>query len=317
MNLKSTTAQTQAFLDDLLAGLSSDSKTLPCKYFYDKRGSELFDQICQLEEYYVTRTEQWIMDQHASEMADQLGRRVRLVELGSGSSTKTHVLLRHLNEPAAYVPVDISRKHLLNTAGNLRQHFPNIEILPVVADFTKPFQIPDSKIRASHNAIYFPGSTIGNFPAVAAADLLENLSQRVGPEGGLLIGADLQKDPAVLEAAYNDRQGVTAEFNLNLLRRANEQLDANFDLEQFRHRASYNKEHGRIEMYLISETDQTVLIDDHPIEFSAGEKILTEFSHKYTIDGFQSMAAQAGFQLHKMWTDPQQYFAVFHFVLET
>ena len=219
----------------MLSGLSQDQKTLPCKYFYDQRGSQLFDQICELDEYYVTRTEQMLMDRHAPEMAQQLGSRVCLLEPGSGSSTKTHVLLENLIDPAAYVPIDISRTHLLQTAEGLRKRFPDLEVLPVVGDFTESFEIPRSRIEPSHNAVFFAGSTIGNFPPQAAEALLMNLSTRLGKDGGLLIGADLQKDPQILEAAYNDADGVTAEFNLNLLRRANEELGANFDLEQFQH----------------------------------------------------------------------------------
>lgn len=214
----------QELLDDVIHGLSQPSKRLSCKYFYDQRGSQLFDQICDLDEYYLTRTEQAIMDQHAEEMAYQLGERVMLIEFGSGSSTKTHILLENLIDPSAYVPLDISEDHLLKTAADLRDRFPKIEILPLVADFTQPFELPHPQLTASHAAVYFPGSTIGNFEPEVAQMLLSNIADLLGGEGGLLIGIDLQKESSIIHDAYNDSAGVTAEFNLNLLHRMNNEL---------------------------------------------------------------------------------------------
>jgi dimethylhistidine N-methyltransferase len=310
------TAADPVFLSDVLCGLGQPNKHLSCKYFYDERGSQLFDQICELKEYYLTRTEQSIMDRHASEMAEQLGRGVLLVEFGSGSSTKTRVLLEHLIEPSGYVPLDISEEHLFKTVEDLRQRFPHIEVLPLVADFTTGFTLPRPAARPSHNAVYFPGSTIGNFEPEAALRLLQNIADNLGADGGLLIGIDLQKEASLIHYAYNDVKGVTAEFNLNILHRINAELGANFDIDQFEHLANYNVQQGRVEIFLVSRCDQTVTVGDCEFELKAGERIFTEYSHKYTIDGFAKLAGQAGFQLHKSWTDENDLFAVLHLVLD-
>jgi dimethylhistidine N-methyltransferase len=254
------------------------------------------------------------MDRFSSEMADQLGDEVMLIEFGSGSSLKTQALLEHLHEPAAYVPVDISEEHLLTTAEKLRHDFPDIEILPTVADFTRDFELPKSECPPSHAAVYFPGSTIGNFELADAKKLLSRIASEVGSDGGLLIGVDLQKDPRIIHAAYNDSEGVTEAFNLNLLHRINSELDADFNLDQFEHLAEYNDEDGRIEMFIVSTCEQTVTIGDLEFQFKENERIFTEFSHKYTVDGFVDLASRAGFELHKQWTDSDQLFAVLHLV---
>ncbi len=305
------------FFNDVVDGLSQINKSLPCKYFYDERGSQLFDEICELDEYYLTRTEQIIMDQYAEEMAAQLGERVMLVEFGSGSSTKTQILLEHLLDPSAYVPLDISEDHLLKTAASLRLKFPRIEILPVVADFTRGFALPVPQTPASHAAVYFPGSTIGNFETKAAQDLLMNIADLLGPEGGLLVGIDLKKDPDIIHAAYNDASRVTDEFNLNILRRINNELGSDFDLDCFAHSAIYNPAEGRVEISLVSQCEQTVQLEDHTFHFVKGEEIFTEYSHKYSVDEFAQMAATAGFSLHKHWTDHENLFAVLHLVNES
>jgi dimethylhistidine N-methyltransferase len=305
------------FLGDVLGGLGRQPKELNCKYFYDERGSQLFDQICELPEYYLTRVEHSIMAAHAAEMAEQIGAAAMLVEFGSGSSTKTRTLLNHLEAPVAYVPIDISADHLMKTAQRLRKLYPEIEILPLVADFTKRFVLPQSSVTPSHAAVYFPGSTVGNFTPSGARKMFETIADVLGPDGGMLIGIDLQKDPAIIEAAYNDSQTITAQFNLNILHRMNGELGANFDVEQFRHKAVYNEALGRVEISFVSESRQTVTIIDHEFEFNAGETILTEYSHKYTVAGFADMAAATGFSLHKVWTDPAQMFAVLHLVNET
>lgn len=304
------------FLQDVLQGLARPQKTLPCKYLYDERGSKLFDRICETDEYYPTRTERDIMQGCAASIAQQIGRQAMLVEYGSGSSIKTQLLLDTLAAPAAYVPVDISEEHLLRTAESLRAMYPSTEVLPVVADFTRPFTLPTPRRPFSHVALYFPGSTIGNFTPAQAGQLLRNMSAMLGPQGGLLIGIDLQKDVSVLEAAYNDAAGVTAAFNLNLLARINEALDGDFSLDQFSHRAVYNPVKHRIEISIVSRRDQQVVVDGHRFEFARGEEILTEYSHKYTVDGFAQFASQFGFALHKHWTDRRQYFAVLHLVLD-
>lgn len=312
LNLQPNAAQ---FLADVVAGLRSSPKSLPCKYFYDERGSQLFDDICGLDEYYLTRTEDAIIRRHAQEMADQIGPGVMLVEYGSGSSTKTRALLDHLAAPVAYVPVDISREHLRHTAAQLSRAYPHIEMLPVCADFTKPFHLPKSRRPPTHSAVFFPGSTIGNFQPDDARAMLVYLAAMCGRGGGLLIGIDLQKSTRTIEAAYNDARGVTAEFNRNLLQRINGELDADFDLDQFRHRAAYDRQIGRIEMSLVSLQPQRVTIGGHEFDFGAEEPIVTEYSHKYTIDGFAEMAADAGLTLRRKWTDAGEQFAVLHFAL--
>lgn len=313
--LHRTARARRVFLNDVLAGLRQTPKQLPCKYFYDKRGSELFDQICQLDEYYLTRLELGIMDQYAGEMGQQIGRGVMLVEFGSGSSVKTRYLLDELPDPVAYVPVDISGEHLNETARELAWDYPRIEILPVCVDFTNDFALPLSERRSTHAAVYFPGSTIGNFLPGRATNLLARITQLCGTGGGLLVGIDLKKDTATIEAAYNDRRGVTAQFNLNLLRRINRELHADFDLAQFSHRAVYNAELGRVEIHLVSRRDQMVAVGGDVIEFAEEEAINTEYSHKYTVDQFAEMAADAGLTLRREWTDLDRYFAVLHLAI--
>ena len=298
------------FLDDVVAGLSADEKQLPCKYFYDLRGSQLFERICELDEYYLTRTECQIMQQNAGAIAGAIGPNVTLVELGSGSGTKTRILLDPLQKPAAYVPVDISRDHLLQTAKSLAERYPQLPVVPVSADFTKPFDFPSTVTPVRHCVVYFPGSTIGNFGADAAAVLMRQIAGLCGPGGSLLIGIDLKKAPAVLEAAYDDAEGVTAEFNRNLLRRINRELGADFDLDAFRHKAVYDSEKSRIEMSLVSQSEQTVTIGDRTFDFTAGEEICTEHCHKYDLQEFANRAEQAGFELTRYWTDEREYFAV-------
>lgn len=306
----------QEFLRDVHDGLGRQPKTLPCKYFYDERGSRLFEEITTLPEYYLTRTEQAIMEQHAEEMARQIDKGVMLVEFGSGSSTKTRILLDHLDDPVAYVPLDISEEHLLDAAVRLRKAYPWLEVLPVVADFTEPFTLPESTRPRTHAAVYFPGSTIGNFTPGEARRMLARIARILGPEGGLLIGIDLQKQPAIIEAAYDDSEGVTEEFNLNILRRANRELGADFDLAQFSHEAIYDESTARVEIFIVSACEQSVSIGDRTFTFASGERILTEYSHKYTIAGFSELAAAAGFSLHRHWTDPEELFAVLHLVAE-
>jgi dimethylhistidine N-methyltransferase len=306
---------TNAFLEDILEGLSQSPKNLPCKYFYDERGSALFDQICELDEYYPTRTELAIMRRFAPEMAEQIGPGVMLVEYGSGSSIKTRWLLDHLPDPAAYVPVDISRDHLEQTAGRLAADYPYLDVLPVCADFTGPFDLPASVRDPSHAAVYFPGSTIGNFTPGDALALLRQIAALCGTDGGLLIGIDLKKDISTIEAAYNDAAGVTAEFNLNLLRRINRELDGDFRLDRFRHRAVYNPVVGRVELGLVSQCAQRVTVADETFDFECGEEVRTEYSHKYTIDEFAEIAAAADLTLHRYWTDEASRFAVLHFAV--
>lgn len=312
---RSSEPHREEFFRQVIHGLESPEKQLPCKYFYDQRGSELFDQICELDEYYLTRTELGIMRRDAAEMARWIGSPVTLIEYGSGSSQKTKILLQHLAGPVIYVPVDVSREHLEATARRLQREFPTVRVRPVAGDFTRPFEL-STEASSARRVVYFPGSTIGNFPPHDAQQLLRNIARQCGPGGGLLIGIDLVKAREVLEAAYNDAQQVTAAFNLNLLERINRELHADFDLQQFAHVARYNAEKSRVEMYLVSQRPQTVTIGSKRFEFAAGEAICTELSHKYDAERFIAMAAQVGWKLQQRWTDERRYFAVLMFQYE-
>ena len=301
-------AETDTFLDEVQNGLQQQQKTLPAKFFYDGRGSRLFDQITELPEYYLTRTEIGIMQRFVGEMVGRIGPRALLVEYGSGSSLKTRILLDHLPDPAGYVPIDISKEHLLRSAATLAAIYPDLPILPVCADYTIAFHLPD--FNGARPVVYFPGSTIGNFAPGEARAFLQRLAEIVGPGGGLLIGVDLKKDAAVIEAAYNDAQGVTAAFNKNVLARINRELDGCFDLDLFEHRAFYDRAHGRIEMHLVSLADQCVRIGAWQVPFRRGETILTEYSHKYSLYDFAVLAAAAGFAVEQVWTDDERLFSV-------
>jgi dimethylhistidine N-methyltransferase len=304
---------TSDLLSDVIADLFSNPRTLPCKYFYDERGAALFRKICELPEYYITRTEIDILDRDRAEIASQLGPNIELIGLGTGAGTKTRILIEALETPAAYIPVDISEKQLRKSTALFGKILPDLEILPVCADYLQPVVLPSPRHKPARNVVYFPGSTIGNFEPNEALEFLRRIANVSGRGGGLLIGVDLQKDQSVIEAAYNDNAGVTAQFNLNLLARLNREIGADFDLSQWRHRAIYNSEAGRIEMYLISTTDQTVHIGDREFRFRGGEKILTEHSYKHTPEGFIALARQAGFDFVKLWTDDARLFGVFYF----
>lgn len=302
-----------AFLAETIAGLSKSPRSLPCKFFYDARGAQLFKKICELPEYYITRTELKILRLHADEMADRLGENIELIGLGTGAGTKTKILLEKLHDPAVYISIDISNEQLQKSTARFRQMFPKLEILPIAADYLEPFELPLPRKLSSRSVVYFPGSTIGNFDPSDATEFLRRLVDLCGQDGGLLIGVDLQKDKSIIEAAYNDSQGVTAQFNLNLLERANRELGADFDLNKWQHRAIYNSDEGRIEIYLISQCEQQVHFEDRQFVFGAGEKILTEYSYKHTPEGFVALAAKAGFEFEKLWTDDARLFGVFYF----
>ena len=304
------TPETRAFLNDVRAGLTAASKSLPCKYFYDARGSKLFDRICELEEYYLTRTEISVMQTHIGAMVDALGERCALVEYGSGSSRKTRILLDHLVDPVAYVPVDIARSHLEASAAQLREEYPEIPIIPVCADYTSHVELPEVPAAADNIVVYFPGSTIGNMDHARATEFLERIAALTGRHGGLLVGVDLEKDRGVLEAAYNDRKGVSAAFNKNVLRRANCELGMDFNLSQFKHRATYNEREHRIESHLVSLCKQDVEVDGIPVHFGVNETIHTENSYKYSLERFATLAGDAGFAVEQVWTDDRDYFSV-------
>lgn len=297
-------------MQEIVAGLSQPQKTISPKYFYDERGSRLFDAITELPEYYLTDAEFEIMRANVDELAALIGTTASLIEFGSGSSLKTRILLENLNELAAYVPVDISEEHLYASARQLRDEFPDIDIRPVVADFTKTFTLPTPTIMPVKNVVYFPGSTIGNFEYEDAMNLLRVMYQEAGKNGALLIGVDLQKDADIIHDAYNDSAGVTAEFNLNMLRNLNENHGANFDLDSFEHSAAYDEDEGRVVIELVSQANQTFEIGDTEFSLADGETILTEYSHKYTLNGFASMVHEVGFDVNKVWTDDEQLFSV-------
>ncbi|MEO0998303.1 MAG: L-histidine N(alpha)-methyltransferase [Pseudomonadota bacterium] len=309
-NLTEQAAAPHTDLDEIIEGLARPQKMISPKFFYDQRGSQLFDAITELPEYYPTRTELTIMRDNIRAIADAVGPEASLIEFGSGSSRKVRLLLEHLERLAAYVPVDISTEHLVEAADALAADFPNVEILPVAADFTREFDLPSPKIPPRRNVVYFPGSTIGNFQPDAALSLLKVMRAEAKLGGALLIGVDLKKPVAVLERAYNDSAGVTAEFNLNMLRHLNREFDADFDLAQFEHRAIYNEALGRIEMHLVSRRGQTVSIGGERFGFEPGEWILSECSHKYTPSEFAELAARAMFKVADVWVDADELFSV-------
>lgn len=296
-------------LAEVLEGLQKLQKELPCKLFYDERGSALFDQICELEEYYLTRTEMAIMNKYIGEISALLGKRCLLIELGSGSSLKIRLLLDHLKEPAGYVPIDISAEHLVRSVTALAGDYPQIKIIPIFADYTQPFDLSSLRFPWAHKVVYYPGSSIGNFTTKQAVSLLKRIARISGNGGGLLIGVDLKKDKETLEAAYNDKKGVTAAFNLNMLERLNRELGTNFRLNHWRHHAFYNDHEGRMEIYLVSRKDQYVRIADAEIFFRKDEAVLTEYSYKYTPEEFERLVSDA-FRVEHMWTDDRDRFSV-------
>jgi dimethylhistidine N-methyltransferase len=302
--------ETATFRRDVMAGLRKTPPSIPSKYFYDERGADLFEQICELPEYYPTRTELSISQTYAPQMAEALGPRCVLVEYGSGASLKTRVLLDHLKDPAAYVPIDISREQLARTAAALNEDYPALEVLPVCADYTGDYEIPEPSRGYRRDAVYFPGSTIGNFTPERARAFLAHALERLGDDAGMLIGVDLKKDVALLEAAYNDAAGVTAAFNLNLLVRANRELGADFALDGFRHVALYAEADGRIEMHLESLRDQTVTLGGEAFDLPAGTRIHTENSYKYSVAEFAELAGEAGWRHEQAWCDAQGLFSV-------
>jgi L-histidine Nalpha-methyltransferase len=294
---------------EVLQGLRKIPKELSPVWFYDETGSNLFERICELPEYYLTRTELSIMREHAAEIADEIGSGAAVIELGSGSSLKTRLLLDQLRDPYAYIPVDISREQLLDAAGALARDYPSLRIVPLCADFTRPFDLPDHVLRAHRRIVYFPGSTLGNFEKPAARELLTSMRALAGG-GQVLIGIDLKKDPKVLERAYDDAAGVTARFNLNALRHVNRELSANFDVNAFAHQAVWKEEESRIEMHLVSRHHQSVQIAGERVDFARGEHLRTECCHKYTLENFGALANGADLEVVRVWTDANTMFAV-------
>jgi L-histidine N-alpha-methyltransferase len=304
------TAPPDALTNDVLEGLRKSPKELSPVWFYDDLGSFLFDSICELPEYYVTRTEMGIMQMHAAEMAQHIGPSAALIEFGSGTSLKTRLLLDVLDRPASYVPVDIAREHLLDAAGDLARDYPALQVHPVCADFTQPFELPKRTATAQRRVVYFPGSTLGNFAHDEARNLLVRIRKLIGRDGALLIGIDLRKDPEVLKRAYDDSAGVTAEFNLNALRHINRELGSNFDLNGFEHCAVWVEDESRIEMHLVSKRDQVVNVRGERISIGRGEHLRTEYCHKYTLERFADLAASADLAVARVWIDAEKKFSV-------
>lgn len=299
----------------LLRDLRDRPKHVASHHLYDATGSQLFDAICALPEYYPTRTETAILRTHLGEIAASIGERALLVEPGSGSSVKTRLLLDALPTLSGYVPVDISGAHLAKAVARLARAYPALEILPVVADFTAGFQLPMPVRRTpSRVVLFFPGSTIGNFEPQEAVRLLAMLRELAGRGGGLLVGVDLVKSPDIIERAYNDAAGVTARFNLNLLAHLNREFDGDFDLDAFRHRAAWDPRHERIEMQLVSRRAQAVHLAGTTLRFEAGEPLRTEYCHKYRVADFGALARRAGWRSVDVWTDPRRWFSVHYLV---
>jgi dimethylhistidine N-methyltransferase len=295
--------------DEILRGLRARVKTIAPKYFYNDRGARLFEEICKQPEYYLTSAELEILRACAAEIGALAGPRCALVEYGSGAGVKIRLLLNALERPASYTPVDISRRQLTDVAAALGRDYPELPIRPVCADYTRPLDIPPLPVRARRIG-FFPGSTIGNFHPPEAIAFLRRVRQTLGHDGAMVLGVDRRKDPRILEAAYNDARGVTAEFNLNVLLRLNRELAADFDLRLFRHRAFFNEAASRIEMHLVSLAAQDVTVAGERISFDAGETIWTESSYKYDVQSLRVMATAAGFEVTRLWTDSRQLFWV-------
>lgn len=301
----------ESFEDAALAGLSRAQKEIPCRFLYDRRGSALFEAICELPEYYVTRTEMGILRARAGAIAELVGPRAQLVEFGSGASRKVRLLLDALTDLVAYVPIDISKAFLRQAASGVAADFPDVEVSAICADYSEPRRLPVLPVaRGGRRVGFFPGSTIGNLMPDEAVSFLSGCREALGPGSGMIVGVDLKKDRALLHDAYNDAAGVTAEFILNILDRMNRELGADFDRARFTYEAFYNAEAGRIEIYIVSTMAQIVTVARQPIAFTAGERLHAEYSYKYTIDEFGELARRAGFRPVECWTDDAALFSV-------
>ncbi len=309
-----TTARAQAAIQDdfareVLNGLSQRPRAIPCRFLYDARGSELFERITELDEYYPTRTEIGLLERHAPDIAALAGEDVAIVEFGSGSSRKTEILIASLSQLSAYVAIDISAAALSEAAMRLRNRFPGLEIVTVTGDFNSAIELP-ARLADKRKLGFFPGSTIGNLGKVEAVDFLKTARDLLGVDGALVIGVDLKKDESILVPAYDDREGVTAAFNLNLLTRINRELEGSFDLAKFAHEALYNHEAGRMEIYITSREEQEVSVLGERFAFARGERIHTENSHKYALTDITAMAEAAGWRHARAWVDDDELFSL-------
>ena len=302
------------FLNDVISGLTQQQKTLPCKYFYDDKGAALFEQITSLQEYYVTRTELSILEQYSQSIAQMLPENLSIIEPGCGSGKKVAYLLAHMAKVKTFVPFEISEEMLSYSLAHLSPLFPDLAISPLLGDFTHSQMVKqltkDTALDSQTNLVYFPGSTLGNFAPVKAIEIMNNFHRLCGVNGYVLIGVDLVKERQVLLDAYNDKAGITAAFNKNLLQRINNELNGTFNLDNFSHESRFNEQHSRIEMHLVSNCNQSVIINDQQIDFIEGESIHTENSHKYTLESFKQLAAQANLKLEQTWQDDSNYFAL-------
>jgi dimethylhistidine N-methyltransferase len=308
---------TNNLLREVLVGLSKSQKSIPPKFLYDKKGSEIFEKICELPEYYPTRAETEILKTYSGEMAEIIGENALVIEPGSGSGEKVRFLLRELHSPAGYVPIEISKEILLRMTEELGDEFPDLKVLPVCADFSQDIDLPLSvENQSGRKIIFFPGSTIGNLTPVDAITFLRKFSKLMEPNGGLIIGVDLKKDKETFQLAYDDPKGVTAEFNLNLLERLNRELGASFEKRNFRHEAFYNEELGRVEMHLKSVIPQLVRVNQTVFRFREGETIHTENSYKYAVEEFCELCAKARLKIKHHWKDSRNFFCVYYFEKE-
>jgi dimethylhistidine N-methyltransferase len=301
----------ETFQDAALSGLARAEKAIPCRFLYDRRGSALFEAICELPEYYVTRTEMAILRERAGAIAERVGPRAQLVEFGSGASRKVRLLLDALRDLVAYVPIDISKAFLRQAASGVAADFPDVEVSAICADYSEPRRLPMLPVlRGGRRVGFFPGSTIGNLMPDEAVSFLSGCREALGPGSGMIVGVDLKKDPRLLHDAYNDSSGVTAEFILNILDRMNRELGADFDRSRFAYDAFYNGEAGRIEIFLRSTMAQIVTVARRPIAFTAGERVHVEYSYKYTVEELGELAARAGYRAVDCWTDDARLFSV-------
>ena len=309
LKLKKIATEEDTIIYEVIERLRKPQKKISSKFFYDDTGSALFDEICGLDEYYLTRTEIEIMNDNIKNICSVLGQNCLLIELGSGSSIKIRLLLDNLETLAAYVPVDISEDHLLKSVDILVTDYKDLRIIPICTDYTKPFSLPKFDFQYAKLVVYYPGSTLGNFTPDYAKKFLNSIAKRSGSGSGLLIGIDLKKDTDILENAYNDKMGVTAKFNLNILARLNKDIGSDFELDKWEHLAFYNSEEGRIEMHLVSKTSQIVHIDGTGISIEKNETILTEYSYKYSLDDFRSLVDDS-YKIEKVWTDKESNFSL-------
>jgi len=305
--LEMTNDSQNSFEDDVIDGLSQVQKTIPCRWLYDERGSELFEEITVLPEYYPTRTETGILSQYAAEIADHVGPHATVVEYGAGASVKTRILIDALEELTTYIPVDISAEFLQTSAASLQEDYPDLHIEPVVADFLSTVELPEKSIKGARVG-FFPGSTIGNLKSSEITGFMQRAREDLGAGAQFVLGADLKKDPNILIPAYD-----ASEFNLNLLRRINGELDANFDVASFNHEARWNDDDARIEMHLVSERDQSVEISGKIFDFRQGETVHTENSRKFEIEALEKLIGQCGWQMADSWVDKDSLFSVLLF----